>query len=71
MTPVVYVKEIFKAWRRGEKKIYGAPMRGRCFEKKEQKPSNGVMTSKATPIVKITKMTVIRKDGSREEIKNG
>ena len=66
--------ELYKAWRRGERRVKGSPMRGRCFEKKGQlnDPNSG-NHNKATaePTMKITSMKVIRKDGTTEDIDCG
>ncbi len=58
--------EHFKAWRRGEKRVKGAT-RGRMYQRPgEQDPASTKMKSKAT--LKVSKITVIRADGSTEEI---
>lgn len=67
---VVY--ELYKAWRRGERRIKGSPMRGRCFEKKDKSGSSGApMASKSEPKLELTSMKVIRKDGTTEDIDCG
>lgn len=63
--------EDFKAWRRGEKRIKGAT-RGRCFVKKnpELPPDSDIKKATAKATMKLTKIRVIRKDGTIEEIDN-
>lgn len=66
----MYLWERFKAWRRDEVPIKEAKS-GRCWKKKADlaAPIDGATKIKAEPTVSLVGVTVIRADGSVEEIK--
>lgn len=66
------IKEKYKAWRRGDVRV-SAASRGRIYERKNpiQPADDGVKRADAKGILKLTKVRVIRADGSIEEINHG
>lgn len=59
--------ENFKAWRRGEKRVKGAT-RGRMYRRPEDTEPSASTKMKSKATLKVSKITVIRADGSTEEI---
>jgi hypothetical protein len=64
--------EVFKAWRRDEKRVAGV-RRGRCFQKKDTPatPADGVKRAKGKATVTLVSARVIRANGDVEQIDLG